>query len=115
MREKVGELLGDALDMCGASDDRCPGGGGEGKETIPCRLDERTALQGQVKQELRVLLSREGPQAGTRATSRDDDPKAWNLADAEGELGKRVVTEGGGDVDARGDSKGWDRVGREEG
>lgn len=61
MREKVGELFGDALDMGRSGYNGSARGGGERKKTIPCGLDQRTAFESEIEQELRVVFTGERP------------------------------------------------------
>lgn len=67
-----------------ARNDRGPSGGRKRQETIPRRLDERSALQGKIKKELGVPFARERPEARAGASGGDDDVESGDLADAEG-------------------------------
>ena len=79
MGKEIGELLGDALDMCGAGDYSRSRSGGEGKQTIPSRLDEGAAFECEVEQELRMSFSGEGPKSGSRSACGNDHVEPWNL------------------------------------
>lgn len=79
MGQEIGELFSDVFNMAGAGYDRRSGGRSEGKKTVPSGLDERPSLQREIEKELRVVFSRQRPEAGTCATSWDHDIEAGNV------------------------------------
>ena len=69
----------DAPDVRGASHDGETVWAAEGQQTIPGRLNQAATLEGHVEEELGMVLPREGPQARTSASGRDDHIETGNF------------------------------------
>jgi hypothetical protein len=82
--------------MAGAGNDGCTGGRRERKETIPGGLDEGSALEGEIEEELWVIFTREGPETGASTTGGDDNVETGYIPGESWGVGEDIVTEGRG-------------------
>lgn len=104
---ELGELALDGLGVGRTGNNGHAGGTSQGDKTVPGGLEHGAAREGDIEQELGVVLAGQRPETGTGTTSGDDDVETGNLIGGrgggeEGLVARRVKGESRLDAGERG-------------